>query len=153
MKYTLEQFNEDFPNDNVCLEYIFKFRYKDIKCPKCSKILFYRVKNRKSFACSCGYQINPTANTIFHKSNTSLKDWFFAIYLFSVSKNRAPSTKELQRRLEVTYKTAWRIAHKIKPLIGDDGIGYGKLLKLIKTYNNSNDADKRSIIKTIKEGI
>lgn len=115
MKYTISQFNKDFPDDNACLNYIFNARFGGLKCPNCGKKAFYRVKGRKSFACSCGYQINPTANTIFHKSDTNLKNWFFAIYLFSASKNGV-SAKELQRHLGTTYKTAWRISHKIRRL-------------------------------------
>ncbi|GAI69364.1 unnamed protein product, partial [marine sediment metagenome] len=52
---------------------------------------------------------SPLADTIFHKSSTSLKDWFYSLYLFSVSKNGV-SAKELERQLGVTYKCAWRIA-------------------------------------------
>jgi transposase-like protein len=116
MKYTISQFNKDFSDDNACLNYIFKARFNGLKCPKCDKTAFYQVGGRKSFACSCGYQINPTANTIFHKSDTSLKDWFFAIYLESQSKNGL-SAKELQRHLGCTYKTAWRIGYKIRSLM------------------------------------
>lgn len=43
-----------------------------------------------------GHKIAHAADAIFHKSSTPLKYWFYAIYLFSVSKNVA-SAKELQR--------------------------------------------------------
>ncbi len=39
--------------------------------------------------------------------------WFYAIYLF-VTTRHGVSGKELQRQLGVTYKTAWRIGHKIR---------------------------------------
>jgi len=120
MKYTISQFKKDFPDDNACLKYIFSSRYSGFKCPTCGKEAFYKVKGRKAFACSCGYQVNPTANTIFHKSDTKLTDWFFAIYLMSNSKNGV-SSKEIQRYLGCTYKTAWRITHKIRSLMKQDG--------------------------------
>ena len=85
-------------------------------CPKCGKTGFYRVKGRRAYACaSCGYQVYPTTNTIFHKSSTNLTDWFFAIYLKSQSRHKI-SAKELQRHLGCTYKTAWRINKKIESL-------------------------------------
>lgn len=117
MNYTYKQFKHDFSSDDACIDFIFDRRFgKDFKCPKCSKRNFYRVKNRKCYACSCGYQLHPLTGTIFHKSATKLSDWFFAIYLMSTSKNGV-SSKELQRHLGTTYKTAWRIGSKIRKLM------------------------------------
>lgn len=133
MKYTISQFNKDFPNDDACLNYVFNTRFNGLKCPNCGKTSFYRVKGRKAFACSCGYQVSPTANTIFHKSDTNLKDWFFAIYLFSASKNGV-SAKELQRHLGTTYKTAWRIANKIRSLMKQGGDKLSGVIEADETY-------------------
>lgn len=123
MRYTVKQFNAEFPDDDACLEKVFQDRYGDLSCcPHCGVIdsKFYRVKKRKCYACSnCGYQLHPLAGTIFHKSSTSLKDWFYAIYLFLVSKNGV-SAKELERHIGVTYKTAHRMAHQIRLLMIDD---------------------------------
>lgn len=118
MKYTISQFKKDFPNDDACLDYVFKARFSGFICPKCGKDRFYRIKGRKSYACRCGYQIHPVSGTIFHKSDTKLTDWFFAVYLMSQSMNGV-SAKEIQRYLGTTYKTAWRIAHKIRSLMKD----------------------------------
>lgn len=117
MKYTIENFRKDFPNDEACLEYLFKERFgDDFTCPKCSKKRFYHVKKRRCYACSgCGYQIYPTAGTVFHKSATKLTKWFYAVYLMDVSKDKIPA-KGLQEFLGVTYKTAWRMKNKIKRL-------------------------------------
>ena len=133
MLYTFSQFNKQFPDEDTCLEYMFNIRFNGFKCPKCGKTNFYRVKGRKAFACSCSYQVNPTAHTIFHKSDTNLKDWFFAIYLYSNSKNGV-SAKELQRHLGTTYKTAWRIANKIRSLMKQDGKMLGGVVEADETY-------------------
>ena len=117
MKYTIEQLQRDFPNENACLDYIFKNRYgNDFRCPKCGKKGFYRVKKRRCYACAwCGYQVYPTTGTIFHKSTVKLTDWFMAIYLMGNSRGGI-SAKDLQRYLGITYKTAWRMVKKIKGL-------------------------------------
>lgn len=117
-KFTIKQFNLQYPDDSACLQEIFKQRYDGIdKCPACGKpFSFYRVKGRKCFACAyCGHQLHPLADTIFHKSSTSLRNWFYVIFLFSASKNGV-SAKELERQLGVTYKTAWRMAKQIRVL-------------------------------------
>ncbi len=117
-RFTIKQFHEKYPNDETCLNEIYKHRYGWLEiCPNCQKTAkFYKVKNRKCFKCAfCGHELHPLAGTIFHKSSTSLKNWFFAIYLFANSKNGV-SAKELERHLGVTYKTAWRMAQQIRLL-------------------------------------
>src|SRR5690606_12645201 len=106
------------PDDDACLQELFEHRYGHLQtCPNCQKpTKFYRVKARKCYKCAfCAYELHPTADTIFHKSSSSLKNWFFAIYLFANSKNGV-SAKELERHLGVTYKTAWRMAKQIRLL-------------------------------------
>lgn len=124
MRYTVSDFNKQFPNEDTCLDIAFEKRYGDVKqCPQCHRdTKFYRVTGRKCYACQfCSYQLHPLADTIFHKSSTPLKSWLYAIYLFSVSKNGI-SAKELERHLGVTYKTAFRMATQIRKLMeqGDD---------------------------------
>lgn len=137
MRYTVKQFRQDFPNDDVCLDVIFQNRYGDVKtCPGCGVIgtKFYRVTGRKCYACMhCGYQLHPLAQTIFHKSSTPLTDWFFAIYLFSVSKNGV-AAKELERHLGVTYKTAHRMARRIRSLMAQESDKLTGIVEADETY-------------------
>lgn len=138
MRYTIAQFNKDFPNDDICLDTVFQNRYGDVTtCPKCGVVdtKFYRVTGRKCYACMhCGYQLHPLAQTIFHKSETPLKLWFYAMYLFSVSKNGV-SAKELERHLGVTYKTAHRMARLIRSLMSEStDTPFGGQIEVDETY-------------------
>ncbi len=127
MKYSIKQFKQDFPTDEACLDYIFKLRY-----PKAQG--YYKVKARKCYSHkTTKHQIHPLADTIFHKSSTSLVDWFFAIYLMSASKNGV-SAKELERHLGVTYKTAWRIGHQIRSLMEQDTNPFSGVVEADETY-------------------
>jgi transposase-like protein len=144
-KFTVKNFNKLYPNDNACLNEIFKNRYSHVKiCPSCNKKTnFYKVKNRKVYACQyCGYQISPLADTIFHKSPTSLRDWFYSIYLFSVSKNGV-SAKELERQLGVTYKCAWRIAKQIRQLFTQNKDLLSDIIEIDETYIGGKHSGKR----------
>jgi transposase-like protein len=88
-------------------------------CRKCGVVdsTFHRLQNRKAYACAhCGDHLYPCAGTIFQDSRTPLQVWFYAIYLFTVSRNGVAAT-ELQRALGVTYKTAWRMARQIRTLM------------------------------------
>lgn len=134
-KYTIKDFKNDFPDDNACLDYIFQVRYPDASCPECKNTnCFYRVSTRKCYSCShCGYQLHPTAGTIFHKSSTSLADWFYALFLFSSARNGV-SGKELQRQLGVTYKTAWRMAKQIRSLMTQGKDPLSGTVEMDETY-------------------
>jgi len=121
-KLTINDFHKRYPDDEACLERVFQTRYADFThCPKCGKpFKYHKVRGYKRYACQhCGYHIHPLSGTIFHKSSTPLKLWFYAIYLFSVSKNGV-AAKELERQLGVTYKCAWRMAKQIRLLFSDD---------------------------------
>jgi len=88
---------------------------------------FYRVKKRRSYACEhCGFQIYPTAGTPFHRTRTSLRDWFHVMFMFTTSRNGV-AAKEVERQIGVTYKTAWRMCHEIRKYMaqvdGDEPLG------------------------------
>ena len=64
--------------------------------------------------------------------------WFYAIFLFTTSRHGV-SAKELQRQLGVTYKTAWRIAARIREHMatvdGEAPIGgEGKIVEVDETF-------------------
>lgn len=136
MNYSITDFHKDYPDEEACLREIFNQRYGALEaCPKCGKKTnFYKVLNRKCYACQfCSYQLHPLAGTIFHKSPTPLKLWFYAIFLFSCSRNGV-SAKELQRQLSVTYKTAWRMAKQIRDLMSEDNDKLSGIIEADETY-------------------
>jgi len=134
---TITQFQERFSDDDACLAEIFINRNEGVvACPNCGVegFHYYKVRSRKCYECKdCGNQLHPLAGTIFHKSSTPLKQWFYAIFLFSKSKNGI-SAKELERQLGVTYKTAWRMAKQIRTLFDVDGEKLYGHVEMDETY-------------------
>lgn len=117
--FTLSQFNSYYPDDDACLEKIRKLRYpKGIYCISCKKVTqHYKVKNRTAYTCKlCRKQVYPLANTIFDKTTTPLRMWFYAMYLMLQTRSDV-SAKQLERELGVTYKTAWRMYTMIRKLM------------------------------------
>jgi transposase-like protein len=111
------EFTRMFPDDETCLRYLWNTRYNlgddEAHCQRCEEIRLFRryegKQQRQAWTCTaCGYQVYPTAGTIFHKSSTALQLWFHAMYLMT-STRCGISAKQLERELGVTYKTAWRI--------------------------------------------
>jgi transposase len=135
MKYAIKDFHKQFRNEGDCLEMIYRNKHPEgATCIKCArKDSFYAIEGRRSYSCVCGHQISPTAGTIFHKSPTSLKSWFTAIFLMMASKNGV-SAKELERQLGVTYKCAWRMAHQIRQLLKEEGLTLQGTVEADETY-------------------
>ena len=121
-RYTLFEFEQEYPDDAACLEALVARLYPDgIYCFKCQKVTkHHRVKSRTCYECQfCGHQEYPMKGTIFEGSATSLRLWFYAIYLMA-STRCGISAKQLERELGVTYKTAWRMFNKIRSLLDQD---------------------------------
>ncbi len=113
---TIQQFFQQFPSDDVCLDHIMSIRYgMESHCSKCERdTKWSRVKSQRAYACQwCGHHVYPCVGTPYEKSRTSLQLWFYAIYLFTNTRSGV-SAKELQRQLGVTYKCAWRMGHEIR---------------------------------------
>jgi transposase len=143
--YTLAEFNEQFPDQRARLDYMFRQRWPNGgTCAECGKKdCFYPVEKRRSYSCSwCGYQLYPTAGTIFHKSSTSLKSWFFAIFLMSTSRNGVAAA-EIERQVGVTYKTAWRMCHEIRKLMADGPSKLRGVVEADETYVGGKRKGKR----------
>lgn len=135
MRYTFAQFKKEYPDDHACLVAVLENRYGNT-CPRCGVIgvKWHPITGRKGFVCSeCDRHVYPLADTIFRKSETSLWNWFYAIFQFSVSKNGV-SAKELERTLGVTYKTAWRMCKQIRKLMEDDGDPLAGEVEIDETY-------------------
>src|SRR2546428_3248522 len=121
-EYSLMEFMREFPDDATCLEWLWRNRYSEdglhAHCPKCDQERAFErydtSQQRQSWTCTgCGNHLHPTAGTIFHKSSTSLHLWFYAMYLMT-STRCGISSKQLERELGVTYKTAYRMAQLIR---------------------------------------
>ena len=111
------EFQRRFPDDEACLAHMMTVRYGGLEtaCPKCGNHgKFYRMRATRAYVCQhCAHHVHPTAGTFMHRTRIALHKWFFAIYLFSTSRHGV-AAKELERQLDVSYPTAWRMAHLIR---------------------------------------
>ena len=144
-KFTLKNFQQVFPDDDTCLDYIRYKKYPErIDCQKCGKnSLFHHDRNKKSYSCDhCGYQISPTANTIFHKSPTPLTIWFYVIYLMAQTRGGI-SAKQIERETGVTYKTAWRMCKQVRSVLFENGDPFSGEVEIDESYFGGKKSGKR----------
>lgn len=89
-----------------------------VTCPHCGSmsekhynLAKTRIGLRK--CADCRKQFTVRVGTVFESSHVPLHKWLQAVYLMCASK-KGVSAHQLHRVLEVTYKTAWFMAHRIR---------------------------------------
>jgi transposase-like protein len=112
---------EKYGSEDKCHAYLEELRWPDgVKCPRCDSDKISRIRERRQFDCdACRYQFSVRVGTLFHDSKLPLWKWFLAIYLMSESK-KGVSANQLKRVLNVSYKTAWYLCHRIRAAMKDE---------------------------------
>jgi transposase len=142
---TLFEFEDRFPDDSSCLDWLVGHLYpngKDglIECPKCgTETRHYRVKSRTCYECqTCGHQEYPMRGTIFEGSSTSLRLWFYGIYLMA-STRCGISAKQLEREIGVSYPTAHRMFKQIRTLLTQGSDPFSGTIEMDESYFGGKD--------------
>lgn len=112
-----------FSTQHKCEQFLRQMRWPSgVACPKCGTVRPYWISTRKIWRCkACAYEFSVTTGTIFHRSRTPLQKWYIAVWMM-VNAKKGVSAKDLERTLDVTYKTAWRMAMQIRKAMRP---GYG----------------------------
>jgi transposase-like protein len=123
-------------------------------CPHCGNVKGDRIHRmggktaRKGLLrCNeCGAQFRVTVNTIFEHSKIPLHKWFQAAHLMASSK-KGISAHQLHRTLQVTYKTAWFMGHRLREAMRDGHFptplgGEGKTVEMDETFVGGLEKNK-----------
>ena len=82
-------------------------------CPKCGSLDHYNISTRRRFKCAgCGSQFSVTSGTIFASRKLAFTDLCAGIAIF-VNAVKGLSALQLGRDLDVSYKTAFVLAHRL----------------------------------------
>lgn len=154
---TIFELLKKFPTENSIIEYFIKARYGEtVICPHCGHVI--EVKNRngrpKLFNCRfCKNTFSIFKGTIFEKSDTDLRKWFYAIHLF-LNDKKGISAKQLQREIGVTYKTAWRMLHKIREAMSNTDMSkaFEAIVEIDETYIGGKPRKRNSESVSSKRG-
>src|ERR1039458_2521195 len=169
LRYTLDQFKAEFPNDDACLETIKEQRYPGSAtfCSECGQERkLYRITGRPAYSCEVGHHFYPLAGTIFEKSTTPLHIWFYAMYQMG-STRCGISAKQIQRETGVTYKTAWRMFRQIRSLLSESDMQLeGSAVEMDESYFGAKrkrgarrgrpspcDSNKQCVVGVVERGV
>ncbi len=109
-------------------------------CVHCQGKKVYTLKvagtSRVVLKCgTCRKQFSATVGTIFERSHIPLSKWFMAFQLMASSK-KGMSAHQLHRMLNITYKSAWFLAHRIRHVMKQTPFGgkLGGIVEADETY-------------------
>lgn len=89
-------------------------------CPRCGSLGAYTISTRRKFKCAgCYHQFSVTSGTIFASRKLSFTDMLAAICIF-VNAAKGLSALQFARDLDVQYKTAFVLAHKIREALASE---------------------------------
>jgi transposase-like protein len=113
---SIVDFQERFPDDAACLEYLAASRWPEgFRCPGCGGRRAWVLDRRHLWECAdCHLQTSVTAGTVMHRTRTPLRLWFWAAYLVTTH-TPGISAVQLQRQLGISrYETAWLMLQKLR---------------------------------------
>lgn len=91
------------------------------------------VRKGVHFCGACRKQFTVTVGTVFEGSHIPISKWLMALFIISSSK-KSISAHQLHRMLNITYKSAWFMAHRIRYAMGDDGTKLEGVVEVDETY-------------------
>lgn len=102
-----------------------------------------RIGLRKCYACRETFTVRM--GTIFEDSHLALHLWLQVIHLMCASK-KGVSTRQIQRMLQCSMKTAWHLTHRIRAAMNDGQLGplggEGKVVEADTTYVGGKEKNK-----------
>ena len=110
----------EYHSEDECREELEELRWPDgAACPRCGDAEPRVSRTRNTYDCgSCGYEFSVTSGTMLHDTHLPLQKWIVATYLM-VESRKGVSANQLKRTLDVSYKTAWYLCHRIRAAMRD----------------------------------
>lgn len=114
---SLIELTEMFTDERDAEEFFVKSRWPDgVRCPKCSSANIQERETRKPqpYRCrDCRKDFSVKTDSLMHNSPLGCRTWLFAIYLLTTN-IKGVSSMKLHRDLDITQKSAWHLAHRIR---------------------------------------
>lgn len=129
----LIELSTKFPTELDAIKHFESVRWSSgIICPYCNKaITTNRTQDFRYHCPNCQKSFSVKTDTMIHDSRLPLKKWLYCFCIISNAK-KGLSALQLQRDIDVDYKTAWSVYHKIRDImsIENDGISLDDIVEM-----------------------
>jgi transposase-like protein len=89
-------------------------REGEAECPRCGCTELYDCRAERRWKCKlCSHRFSVTSGTIFDSRKMAIRDILAAIAIVANGERRI-SASQMSRELDVTYKTALDLAHRLR---------------------------------------
>ena len=126
-----------FPDDSTAEKWFVENRWPNgIACPTCGSVNVQTGAKHKTmpYRCrDCRKRFSARTGTPLEASNLGFQTWLIAIYLIATSLKGVSSMK-LHRDLEITQRSAWHLAHRLRQAWGTDEFLFAGPLEVDETY-------------------
>jgi transposase-like protein len=139
-----------FRNDDAARKHLEAILWPDGPiCPHCGVVNHaYATKRAGVYRCAekeCRKDFSVTTRTVMERSKIALHKWLQAFHLMCSSK-KGISAHQLHRTLDLTYESAWFMAHRIREAMRAGGLaplgGGGGIVEADETYYGQVDDPK-----------
>ena len=135
---SLKEIMRMFPDNETAEAWFVAKRWpQGIHCPFCGSLnvqtgaahkMPYRCREKE-----CRKRFSTKTGTVMQGSNLDYQTWAVAIYL-SLTSLKSVASMKLHRDLEVTQKTAWHLAHRLREAYARGGTAFGGPVEADETY-------------------
>ena len=121
-------------------------------CPKCGTFnvqsgIKHPTMTHRCRDCPKRPMFSVRTGTILQSSKLSFQVWVIAIYLFTTG-IKGTSSMKLHRDLDVTYKTAWHLAHRLRKAFETDTPEFAGPVEVDEAFFGGIEGNKHSSKKT-----
>ena len=136
---SLREIFRRFPDSDTAEKWFAKERWGDTPwCPYCGsenvqtgakhKTMPYRCREKE-----CAKRFSIKIGTVMQNSNLDYQVWAIAMYLM-VTNIKGISSMKLHRDLDITQKSAWHLAHRLRECWQAGGITFPGAVEVDETY-------------------